>query len=177
MAERLAVIDIGARAEDIAAAHATVERLKAETAFAEAQLEKFIIRSPIAGVILRRQRNAGEAVTNVDPTQIANSQMLATKVMERDFVFGPGDDVSTFAFKKGDLELKDGKCVFFVPIMGNGVEFFVQGVGNGHSLWSTTADGTFDQYYVNWTLTPASAGPTAAARRFSKSLPGVPVTT
>jgi HlyD family secretion protein len=71
MAERLAVIETGARAEDIAAARAIVARLKAETAFAEAQLDKFVIRSPIAGVILRRQRNAGEAVTNIDPTPIA----------------------------------------------------------------------------------------------------------
>ena len=71
MAERRGVIETGARAEDIAAARAIVARLKAETAFAEAQLDKFVIRSPIAGVILRRQRNAGEAVTNIDPTPIA----------------------------------------------------------------------------------------------------------
>jgi len=71
MAERLAVIETGTRAEDIAAARAAVEQRKAETAFAEAQLEKFTIRSPVAGTILRRQRNAGEAVTNIDPTPIA----------------------------------------------------------------------------------------------------------
>ncbi len=71
MAERVAVIEAGARVEDIAAARAVVERLKAETTFAEAQLEKFTIRSPIAGTLLRRQRNAGEAVTNIDPTPIA----------------------------------------------------------------------------------------------------------
>ena len=71
MAERLAVIEFGARAEDISAARAVVERLKAECALAAALLDKTIVRSPIAGVILRRQRNAGEAVTNVDPTQIA----------------------------------------------------------------------------------------------------------
>jgi HlyD family secretion protein len=71
MAERVALIEAGARVEDIAAARAVVERLKAETALAEAQLEKFTIRSPIAGTLLRRQRNAGEAVTNIDPTPIA----------------------------------------------------------------------------------------------------------
>ena len=71
MAERLAVIEAGTREEDLAAARAVVDRLKAETALADALLEKTLIRSPIAGVILRRQRNAGEAVTNVDPTSIA----------------------------------------------------------------------------------------------------------
>jgi HlyD family secretion protein len=71
MSERLAIIENGARAEDLAAARAVVERLKAETAFAEAQLEKFTIRSPIAGTILRRQRKVGEAVTNIDPTPVA----------------------------------------------------------------------------------------------------------
>jgi HlyD family secretion protein len=71
MAERLAVLEAGTRAEDIAAAKAVVERLEAETALAEALLDKTIIRSPVSGVILRRQRNAGEALTNIDPTPIA----------------------------------------------------------------------------------------------------------
>jgi len=71
MAERLAVLEAGTRVEDIAAARAVVERLKAETALADALLEKTIIRSPVAGMILRRQRDAGEAVTNIDPTPIA----------------------------------------------------------------------------------------------------------
>jgi HlyD family secretion protein len=71
MAEKLAIIETGARAEDIAIARAAVERAKASAALAEAELDKFTIRSPISGVILRRERNAGEAVTNVDPTPIA----------------------------------------------------------------------------------------------------------
>jgi HlyD family secretion protein len=70
-AERLAVIQAGTRHEDIAVAQAMVARLEAETQLAEALLDKTIIRSPIDGVILRRQRNAGEAVTNIDPTPIA----------------------------------------------------------------------------------------------------------
>jgi HlyD family secretion protein len=71
MAERLAMIQAGARTEDVAIARAAVARAEAEAALAEAELDKFTIRSPIAGVILRKQRNAGEAVTNVDPTPIA----------------------------------------------------------------------------------------------------------
>jgi HlyD family secretion protein len=70
-AERLAVIQAGTRHEDIAVAQSVVARLEAETQLAQALLDKTIIRSPIDGVILRRQRNAGEAVTNIDPTPIA----------------------------------------------------------------------------------------------------------
>jgi HlyD family secretion protein len=70
-AERLAVIQAGTRHEDIAVAQAVVARLEAETLLAQALLDKTIVRSPIDGVILRRQRNAGEAVTNIDPTPIA----------------------------------------------------------------------------------------------------------
>jgi HlyD family secretion protein len=71
VAERLAVIQAGTRQEDIAMARAAVARLQAETDLAAALLDKTIIRSPIDGVILRRHRNAGEAVTNIDPTPIA----------------------------------------------------------------------------------------------------------
>lgn len=71
MAERLALIEAGSRAEDIAAARAVVAYSEAQVALAQALLDKTIIRSPIAGTILRRQRNAGEAVTNIDPTPVA----------------------------------------------------------------------------------------------------------
>lgn len=105
-AERLAVIETGARAEDIASARALVARLKAETDFAQAQLDKFVIRSPVAGVILRRQRNAGEAVTNVDPTPIAivgdlNRLRVRAEVDETDIghiVVGQRVDISADAF-------------------------------------------------------------------------------
>ncbi len=40
-------------------------------ALAKALLEKTFIRSPVAGTILRRERIAGEPVTNVPPTPIA----------------------------------------------------------------------------------------------------------
>ncbi|HUO54271.1 MAG TPA: HlyD family efflux transporter periplasmic adaptor subunit [Rhodoblastus sp.] len=70
-AERLALIVAGTRKEDIEIARARVARLQADTDLAAALLDKTIIRSPIDGVILRRQRNAGEAVTNMDPTHIA----------------------------------------------------------------------------------------------------------
>ncbi len=71
MAEKLAIIQTGARAEDIAIARAAVARAKAEAELAQAELDKFTIRSPIAGIVLRKQRNAGESVTNFDPTPIA----------------------------------------------------------------------------------------------------------
>jgi HlyD family secretion protein len=69
--ERLAVLEAGTRAEDVAAARAQVAYAEAEVALAESLLGKTVIRSPITGTVLRRMRVAGEAVTNVDPTPIA----------------------------------------------------------------------------------------------------------
>jgi HlyD family secretion protein len=71
MAERLALLEAGTRAEDIAAARAQIASAEADVALADSLLDKTLIRSPVSGTILRRLRVAGEAVTNVDPTQIA----------------------------------------------------------------------------------------------------------
>ena len=71
MTERLAVLEAGSRAEDIAAARAQVALAEANVALADALLDKTFIRSPLSGTVLRRQRVAGEAVTNVPPTPIA----------------------------------------------------------------------------------------------------------
>ena len=69
--ERLALIEAGTRPEDIASARAQVDLAQADVALAKALLEKTFIRSPVAGTILRRERIAGEPVTNVPPTPIA----------------------------------------------------------------------------------------------------------
>lgn len=71
MAERLAMLEAPPRAEDLTAARARVRLAEADVALAEALLEKTLVRSPIAGTILRRSRVAGEAVTHVPPTPIA----------------------------------------------------------------------------------------------------------
>lgn len=71
MAERLAVMEAGSRAEDVAAARAQLALAEANVALSQALLDKTLIRSPITGTILRRWRVSGEAVTNVPPTPIA----------------------------------------------------------------------------------------------------------
>ncbi|KAF0136428.1 MAG: HlyD family secretion protein [Methylocystaceae bacterium] len=71
IAERLAMLEAPPRAEDLAAARARVRLAEADVALSEALLEKTLVRSPIAGTILRRSRVAGEAVTHVPPTPIA----------------------------------------------------------------------------------------------------------
>jgi len=71
MAERLAVLEAGSRAEDIAAARARLSLAEANVALAEALLDKTFIRSPVSGTVLRRVRIAGEPVTNMPPTPIA----------------------------------------------------------------------------------------------------------
>ena len=71
VAEKLALIESGARAEDVTAARAQVRLAEADVALAEALLEKTFIRSPIAGTMLRRVRDVGEAVTNMPPSAVA----------------------------------------------------------------------------------------------------------
>jgi HlyD family secretion protein len=71
MAERLAVVEKGARAEDLAAARAQVRLAEANLTLAEAQLEKTFVRSPVNGTVLRRTRVAGETVTANPPTTVA----------------------------------------------------------------------------------------------------------
>lgn len=89
------------------------------------------------------------------PNQNLSAQMLgATKLIEKDFYFDPGEDITSFSFNQGELAAADGRFLFFVPIAGPNVEFEVVGVGNGHEIWSTNSDGTFDQYYVPFTLQP-----------------------
>ena len=69
--ERLALIEAPARAEDVAAAEAQVAQAEADVALAQALLDKTLVRTPIAGPVLRRYRVAGEAVSNQPPTPIA----------------------------------------------------------------------------------------------------------
>lgn len=71
MAEKLAVLEAGTRAEDISAARARLRLAEANVALAESLLDKTFIRSPVAGTVLRRLRVAGETVTNMPPTPIA----------------------------------------------------------------------------------------------------------
>jgi HlyD family secretion protein len=52
------------------AAHAILQRTKAQRALAEANLAKTILKAPINGTVLRRYILAGEAVTNQPPTRI-----------------------------------------------------------------------------------------------------------
>lgn len=69
--ERLALLDSPARAEDVAIAEAQVALAEADVAMAQALFDKTLVRSPVAGVVLRRYLVAGEAVSNQPPTPIA----------------------------------------------------------------------------------------------------------
>jgi HlyD family secretion protein len=69
--ERLALIEAPPRVEDLAAARARLAAADANVALAAALVDKTLVRAPIDGVILRRQRIAGEAVGNQPPTAIA----------------------------------------------------------------------------------------------------------
>lgn len=60
--ERHSFVDAKAREEDVARARAEIELAKARIAEARAMLDKTIVRSPIAGVILRKHLKTGESV-------------------------------------------------------------------------------------------------------------------
>jgi HlyD family secretion protein len=72
MAQRLALINAPPRVEDVAIAQANVAEAKADIANAQAQLEMTRLRSPIDGVLLKRYKLPGEAVTNLPPTLVAS---------------------------------------------------------------------------------------------------------
>lgn len=68
---RLDQINNGARREDIAIAEALLTQAKADLARASAVFEKTLIRSPIDGVVLKRELREGESVTALNPLPLA----------------------------------------------------------------------------------------------------------
>lgn len=64
-------IDKGARKEDLAIAEAALAAARAELARSEALLEKTRIRSPVDGVVLKRELREGEMVTALNPLPLA----------------------------------------------------------------------------------------------------------
>lgn len=91
-----------------------------------------------------------------DPGQIISATMSAEMLIEREFDFDPGEDISTFAFQNGELKFPDGRYIFLVAQAKEETDFYVLGVGGGHTLWSTNGDGRFDQFYSPFTVPPAS---------------------
>jgi HlyD family secretion protein len=67
----LAEINNGARSEDIAVAQAQLDQAKGELDRAIALLEKTQIRSPVNGVVLKRELREGESVTTLNPLPLA----------------------------------------------------------------------------------------------------------
>jgi HlyD family secretion protein len=64
--ERHASVDAEAREEDRARAEAGVALARGRLVEAQALMEKTFIRSPVSGVVLRKQRRAGESVSDKD---------------------------------------------------------------------------------------------------------------
>ena len=82
--------------------------------------------------------------------QFKNCELLVDKT----FSFNAGENIQTFNFRRGELTVPDGRFLFFVPIPTDTVDFFIDGAGKGHEIWSTSGDGAFDQYYVPFTVPP-----------------------
>ena len=71
LAERLALINGPPRPEDVAIAEANLAMARADADALRAEIEKTRLRSPIAGVVLRRYKAVGETVAVLPPTLIA----------------------------------------------------------------------------------------------------------
>jgi len=71
MAARLALVNAPPRPEDVAIADANLAAAKAHVADLQARIEKTRLRSPVAGVILKRYKMPGETVSDLPPTLVA----------------------------------------------------------------------------------------------------------
>ena len=71
MAARVALVNAPPRPEDVAIADANLAAARAQVADLEARLEKTRLRSPVAGVILKRYKMPGETVSDMPPTLVA----------------------------------------------------------------------------------------------------------
>lgn len=83
--ERALVVDAAAREDDRARAEAAVHYARARLAEAEALLDKTVITAPIAGIVARRHRQAGESVSPDAPqgglvVTIADTRVLRVRV-------------------------------------------------------------------------------------------------
>jgi ABC exporter DevB family membrane fusion protein len=78
-AARHRLIESGPRDEDVAIAEAALSAAKAQHARALALLEKTLIRSPIDGVVLKRDLREGETVVALSPIPLARIGDLSTR--------------------------------------------------------------------------------------------------
>jgi ABC exporter DevB family membrane fusion protein len=81
---RWRLVEAGARAEDLRAADAAVAAARAELARAQAQYDKTLIRSPIDGVVLKRDLREGETVVALSPLPLARIGDLSTRYVRAD---------------------------------------------------------------------------------------------
>lgn len=70
--ERLKLLEAGSRAEDLAIAEAELAAGQAALARAEALYAKTLIRSPVDGIVLRRELREGETVVALNPIPLAH---------------------------------------------------------------------------------------------------------
>ncbi len=70
LAAQQALIDGAPRPEDVRVAEAELAQAQAKVAEIHAEIDKTILRSPIDGVVLSRQKKTGETVSNLPPTVI-----------------------------------------------------------------------------------------------------------
>jgi len=121
--ERAALVKAKARAEDLAAARAALESAKAAKAAAEARYEKTLLRSPVAGTVLKIFRRPGELAGPGSALPVAtvgdlSKLLVRAEVDENDIVkVLLGQAVSAHATGLGGQRLT-GKVVKISRTMG-----------------------------------------------------------
>jgi HlyD family secretion protein len=81
---RSRLVEAGARAEDLRAAEAAVDAARAELARAQAQYDRTLIRSPVDGVVLKRDLREGETVVALSPLPLARIGDLSRRYVRAD---------------------------------------------------------------------------------------------
>ncbi|MFN7552832.1 MAG: HlyD family secretion protein, partial [Pseudomonadota bacterium] len=81
---RHALVEAGAREEDLRVAEAAVAAAQAELDRAQALYEKTLIRSPVDGVVLKRDLREGETVVALSPLPLARIGDLSRRYVRAD---------------------------------------------------------------------------------------------
>jgi ABC exporter DevB family membrane fusion protein len=81
---RQRLVEAGAREEDLRAAEAAVAAARAERERAQALYEKTLIRSPVDGVVLKRDLREGETVVALSPLPLARIGDLSRRYVRAD---------------------------------------------------------------------------------------------
>jgi HlyD family secretion protein len=95
--KQLALLEAGARADDLRIADAQIELAKARLAAIDAMIEKTYVRAPVAGTVLVRHRRHGETVSVQPPTVLFEIGDLSRRMVRAEI-----DELDVARIHEGD---------------------------------------------------------------------------